>query len=315
MHLKDSVRHILAVVLMAGTLAGTVWTFSAGALSLSGIWESVISVGGIAAALEAGVIFAGSYLGKLDERIQSARKRDMRDELEARKKIVTRWFYLTAGISAGANLIFRSKQLDNFPLALFVSLAPIALIILFTIVLRPLPEDYAEIGGRKVGRALVRIAEQSGDDVLAILRRGRQRPLSDAELRQLEISAGFISAYAGTQEAHALGHVVSLAAPVAVVEADSAEPWLRAQDLMHLYGIGKRTAQARLAAVPGRRKVPNSNAWEAPQSAVFLAHGDPRNARGAVLPSADNVPAGAVLALTSANPTQSRARENGPAFL
>lgn len=277
-HLRDSIRHILAAVLMLGTLAGTVWTFSNGALTLSGVWERIISVGGIAAALECGAIYCAWYLGQLDQRIYAARRRELRDELRSMQRGLYRWFYAVAGISAVANFIFRAQQLDNAPLAAFVSVSPIVLVILFCIKLRPLPEDYQDIGARATGRALTRMVAQAERDVLRIMRRmGRGKTLTDAQARQLGFATSIIRVYARVDEANALDHALQIAAPV--VEAERAGKWLRADDLTHMYGIGIRTAQTRMQKIAGRRHVPNSNAWEAPESEVIRAHGPARNVR------------------------------------
>ena len=276
-HVRDSIRHILAAVLMAGTLAGTVWTFSNGALTLSGAWERVISVGGIAAALECGAIYTAWYLGQLDQRIQSARRRDTRAELERMQRSLYRWFYAVAAISALANLIFRAQQLDNLPLAAFVSVSPIVLVILFCIKLRPLPEDYQDIGARATGRALTRMVAQAERDVLRLMRKmGRGRTLSDAQRRQLAFGVSITGLYAKVDEQHALNNALRLAAPV--VEADT-DVWLRAEDLMSMYGISKRSAQSYMARVPERRRLANSNAWEAPRTSVIATHGEARSAR------------------------------------
>lgn len=281
-HLRDSVRHILAAVLVAGTLAGTTWTFSNGTLTLAGAWERLVSVGGIAAALEVGLIYCGWYIGQLDQRIQAARRRDLASRYRTQQRQLYYWFGTVAVISALANFFFRVQQLDNALLAAFVSASPIVLVILFTIVLRPLPVDYDEIGRRATGRALARLAEESERTMLRVLARmGKGKSIDDAMMAQFRVASGFIALRAATDEQHALDHVVTLAGPAQGPLEIEAAVWLRTEDLMHLYGISKRSAQAWMARTPGRRKVANSNAWEAPESAVLAAHGMPRSARSA----------------------------------
>lgn len=278
-HLRDSVRHILAAVLVAGTLAGTTWTFSNGALTLAGAWERLVSVGGIAAALEVGFIYLGWYIGQLDLRMLSARRREVAAQYRAHQKELYRWFYALAVISGLANLIFRAQQLDNFPLALFISAAPVVLVILFTIKLRPLPVDYQEVARRASGRALARVTEQAERTLLReMARMGRGKPLNEAKMR---FATAWIAMHAATDEQHAIDHALSLASPAQSPLEIEAAVWLRTEDLMHLYGISKRSAQAWMARTPGRRKVANSNAWEAPESSILAAHGMPRSARNA----------------------------------
>lgn len=275
-HLRDSVRHMLAAVLMLGTLAGTVWTFSAGALTLSGAWERIVSVGGIAAALECGVIYVAWYLGQLDQRIKASRRREFTDSLKVMRADLERWFYAVAAISAVANFLFRREQLHNTPLAAFVSVAPIVLVVLFLVKLRPLPDDYADIGARATGRALVRIVEESERTVLHRLRQmGRGRQLSDEEMRQLAMNVRLIGTYARIEESRALDSALQLAAPAVVVVDAEAEPYLRTADIAARYGVSTRTAQGWMARCANRRRVPNSNAWEAPESAVLAACGTP----------------------------------------
>src|SRR5690348_2328567 len=108
-HSRDLVRHGIAAILMLGTMAGTFWTFSAGKLRLAGIYETLVSTGGIAIALETGVIYCGWYLGQLDQLIKRARRDELAELLKLRKSIY-RWFYATAGVSAIANFLYRYPQ-------------------------------------------------------------------------------------------------------------------------------------------------------------------------------------------------------------
>lgn len=276
-HLRDSIRHLLAAVLMLGTLAGTVWTFSAGKLTLSGAWERIVSVGGIAAALELGVIFTAWYLGQLDQRIKAARRKEFIQALSAQRADLTRWFYGTAGISAVANLLFRLQQLHSLPLAAFVSGAPIVLVVLLLIKLRPLPDDYQDIGARATARALIHVVEESERTITRGLRRmGKGKGMSDEQMRQFAMATRLVGTYARVEEARALDGALQLTAPV--VES-TAEKWLRVPDLRRLYGISTRQAQNYIQRVPGRRRVANSNAWEAPESSVLATCGQPRSAR------------------------------------
>lgn len=270
-HIRDSIRHILALVLVSGTLAGTVWTFSNGAITLGGFGERLVSVGGIGLALELGVIYLAWHMGQLDQRIKAARRRDVIAALRAQLRWLYVYFAIVAAISALANFLFRLQQLRNGALALFVALAPIALVWVFLVVLRPLPEDYRDMAARATGRALVEMIRQADTTMRQQMRRMAQgRVLTDEDMRQLSFSTALIRMHAQTDEQHALDHAVSIALPAPDPALDvAADPWLTTDDLMHRYSISKRTAQARMQRIPGARRVPNSNAWEAPESQVL----------------------------------------------
>lgn len=282
-HGRDAGRHLLAGVLMLGTLAGTVWTFSNGQLTVSGVWESLVSVGGVAAALELGVIYCGLYLGELDTRITTARKAEARDQLAAKRKVVMRWFYGVAVISAVANLIFRTVQLHNFWLALLPAGAPVVLVVLFTVVLRPLPRDHQEIGRQAAQRGLVMLAQQAQAVMLRSLRRmGRGHMLTEAEMAQLTMALAFQRAYISGDQAQALDQIVSLQATSSPAPLQLAGPnsaaggaWLTSADLQAQYAISERTAQTWMSQTPGRRQRPHTRTLEAPAAAIYAAHGVP----------------------------------------
>ncbi len=279
--MRDAIRHVLALVLMAGTLAGTIWTFSNGMLTLNGAWERLVSVGGIAAALECGVIYCGWFIGQLDLRIQTARKADIRDELRKRRVLVFRWFYVVASISALANLIFRTQQLDNFPLALFVSVSPVALIILFTVILIPLPKDYDEMARQTSLKSLVSIQEVAGEVMVAGMRRMVRGDMDEESLQRLAFASSFVMPYAPTDQQHALAHVLAQRTGAETpriggyVESSVAERWYTTREVADLYQLKERTAQLWVAQTPGRRKVAKGNGWEVPASALYAARGIP----------------------------------------
>ena len=281
-HGRDSVRHALALLLMLGTLAGTVWTFSNGSLSVSGLWESLISVGGVAAALELGVIYCGIHLGELDQRIATARREEQRAELRRQRKELYRWFYGVAAISAAANLIFRAQQLHNVWLAILPAGAPIVLVILFAIKLRPLPRDHAEIGRQSAQRGLVMMASQAQGVMMRSLRKmGRGHVLTDDERAQLAMALSFQRAYISGDQQQALDQIIATQAPPAgLIDAPAGAgatggQWLTAKELQGLYGISERAAQVWVSQTPGRRHRPHSNAWEAPAATIYAAHGVP----------------------------------------
>lgn len=285
-HGRDGIRHALALLLMLGTLAGTVWTFSNGSLSISGLWESLISVGGVAAALELGVIYCGIHIGELDQRILTARREEQRAELRRQRKELYRWFYGVAAISAAANLIFRSQQLHSFWLALLPAGAPVVLVILFAIKLRPLPRDHAEIGRQSAQRGLVMMASQAQAVMMRSLRKmGKGHTLSDAERQQLAMALSFQRAFIPGDQQQALDQIIATQAPPQLLEAPAGHAganavavggqWLTAQDLQRLYTLAPRTAQLWLSQTPGRRRRAHTTAWEAPAATIYAAHGVP----------------------------------------
>ena len=282
-HSRDAVRHILSAVLMLGTASGTVWTFSNGRLSLSGFAESLVSVGGIVAALEVGAIYCGLFLGDLDSRIASARKADIREALVSRRHTVAVWFYITVGFSAAANYIFRMQQIGWWQ-AILPTIAPVGLIILFTVVLRPLPRDYAEIQRQSVQRGLTLFATHAQAALLRGIRRmAHGVVLSEQELAQMATALSFMRPYVTGDQSQALDQ--AFGAPAARLGAgvsgnESAGEWLASADIARLYGVPTRTAQTWLAQTPNRRQRPHSRAWEAPAATIYAAHGVPASPTG-----------------------------------
>jgi len=275
-HARDLTRHALALLLMTGTLAGTLYTFSNGRLTLDGWLERILSVGGIAAALELGAIFCGSYVSQLDARIQTARRREVATQLRAYRKIVLYWFAGVVGISVLANLIFRIQQLGNFPIALFVSLAPAILIVLFTIVLRRLPVDYQEKRRSAVGRTLFHLVEESERTLSQALRMtARGHTLNEAQTQGLQLASAIIRMGAQADEQHMLDHAmiaIGGAQAGAVVEGDV---YWTSGDIRSRYGVSSRTAQVWMQSCPGRRKRERGNQWEVPASVIRSSYGAP----------------------------------------
>lgn len=314
-HARDSVRHALAAVLLLGTLAATLWTFSGGILSLKGIAETLISAGGIAAALEAGVLYTGWYIGQLDQRIASARRADIRESLQAQQKDLYHWFFGGVGISAVANVIFRAVQLQaqlrtpdarltvvvSLLLAAFISAAPAFLLVLLTIKLRPLPRDYAEIQRQSVQRGLTLFATHAQGALLRGIRRmARGTVLSEQELAQMATALSFMRPYVTGDQSQALDQAFGAHAPQLGPGASASEnagEWLASADIARLYGIPARTAQTWLAQAPNRRQRPHSRAWEAPAATIYAAHGVPAS------PTGNEAASG---------PTRMRRRQNAP---
>lgn len=275
-HSREMIRHGVMMILLAGTVSGTVWTFSAGGLTLAGAWERIVSVGGIALALEIGGVFTGLYIQALDARIQSARRRDTAEAYRAYKRTIYRWFAAILMISFVANLLFRYQQLHNLALAAFVSLAPIVLICLFTIVLRPLPVDYAELSRQATQRGLLLLVRNSQSSMLAYMRDvGRGRTPSLQKQQGMAIATAFLATYAQPAEQQALDYAKRIGSGDNVVDTTAEEVWDSA-DLQRLYDISPRSAQAWMQATPARRRAERGNRWLVPASVIVGAHGAPK---------------------------------------
>lgn len=275
-HLRDLARHVIAGVLMLGTLAGTSATFSAGRLTFAGLSETILSVGGIALALEAGAIYSGLYLGKLDELIAHAR-RDMQTELIERRKTVQRWFYIVVGISGLANFIFRVQTLGeslHWPgvlivlLAGFVSAVPAVLTVLLLVKLRPLPTDYRHRARQTTARAMALMVDDARRFIVYCIR--KKTPLTEADTQKLRMAIAILQPYAPSAEAQALSY--GLGAPSGA--ADN-QQYVTARQVAELYSIPPRTAQYWIANAPGVRPCATGRQKEAPLSEIEKAHGRP----------------------------------------
>lgn len=275
-HARDLMRHALSLLLMTGTLAGTVSTFSNGRLTLAGWAERIASVVGIALALELGCIYCGWYISQLDARILTARRKDQAVYLKRYRKQVLGWFVATLSISVVANLIFRVQQLGNWPLAIFASIAPALLIVLFTIILRTLPADYQEKRRQAIGRALLHLTE----DAERTLQRGMRDlahggMLSEARQAALRLAVGFLRMGAQAEEQHNLDYMLTNAGGAQGGAVVDAEIYWSSKDIRSRYPISDRTAQDWMKNTPGRRKAARGNAWEVPASGIIRGHGEP----------------------------------------
>lgn len=301
-HSRELMRHGVMIILLAGTVSGTIWTFSDGVLTLSGLWERVISVGGIALALEIGGLFTGLYIQALDLRIQTARRREQAEYYRVYRRTIYFWFAAILGISFVANLLFREQQLHTWILAAFVSLAPIVLICLFTIVLRPLPPDYQELGRQATQRGLLILTRNAQAVLVDYMRQvGRGRVPSPEKQQAMAMAAAFLRSYALPSDQQALDYAVSTGSGAEVVDAGATE-MLDSAQIEHLYGIPRRTAQQWIASTPARRRAQGGNRWLAPAHTIYQAHGVPK-------PSESNYSASHVHTQNSARAAQSGASD------
>ncbi|HEX6817320.1 MAG TPA: hypothetical protein VF120_03025 [Ktedonobacterales bacterium] len=286
LHARELVRHAIAGVLLLGTLAGTTWTFSDGKLSLDGGLETLVSVGGVAAALEAGAIFFGLAIQQLEMRIKTARRKEQQDEYRSRRALYYRWFAAILAISFLSNLCFRWQALGagfawdrigNDFAVMLVSTAPIVLITVFTIILQPLAPDYAEMRRQATQRGLVILTRSSQQVMLRHLRdMGRGRKLDAESMHQLAFAASFMRMDAVAGEQQALDYAIQQGTGATIVEG-SADEYLSSADVERLYDVPRRTAQLWVSTAQGRKRATKGRAWLAPASAIYSAHGVPQS--------------------------------------
>lgn len=279
---RGSVRHLLALVLAAGTTAGTVFTFSGGRLSLAGVGELVVSVGGVALALELGVLYCAVYLGNLAELAHTARRADRRAELEAQYHNLFRWFLVVLAVSVVANIIFRAQQLGNIWLALFVGVAPGPLILLFAVKLRKLPVDYAELARQRAQEAMTEVVAQSGRILVLGMRRiAEGAELDERESRRLRLAGAFLLPHAQPDERQGLGDAMDMglgAGGGAPIVEGSAVEWLSSADVADRYDIPRRTAQQWIKGLPGSAQKTRGRERLADASRLYAQHGVPQPA-------------------------------------
>lgn len=273
---RENIRHLLALFLAAGTLAGTLWTFSNGKLTLDGFAETWTSVGGIATALELGVIYVAWYIGELDHRLKTARKADEIEQFSAQKKDLLRWFYGTLLISIASNVYFRYNQLNNIWLALFVGVAPAPLIILFAIKLRPIVPDYNAMGRRAVQESMIASVKEAGHVLKDGLRRlSLGAVLEDSDRQRILLAVSILGVYAPQEENRALMNTVSQAGLLpATVSAGSDDIWVTSDDIATMYDISRSNAQKRMRECPQRRQR-DGRTWIVPVKAMYDRYGIP----------------------------------------
>lgn len=275
-YLRNNLRNLLALLLALGTAAGTIWTFSNGQLTLDDAMERLFSVGGVALALELGVIYIAKHIGDLDQRVHTARRKEDAVEYARQRKDLIYWFYAVLAISVAANVYFRYYQLDNFLLALFVGIAPAPLIILFAIKLRPLTPDYNALARAATEEGLIRMVKTSSRVfVLGMERLGSGAALSEAEMESLRMSAGVMTMFAQRPEQRALEAALSPAGSASTAAIPGDETWYSAKDVASMYHIPVRTAQFWVSNTNPRRKRADNRTWEVPASILFAQRGVP----------------------------------------
>lgn len=292
-HLSESVRHFLTLLLVAGTASATMFTMSGGKIRLPHGLEIWITTAGVALAAELTVVFIGRRLGRYDSLIRSAKRPDERTQLIADRERLQVWFYIIIGCSILANCVYRIWQ--NWPahpslwpcvgsvaLALFVALVPLPLIIVLTIVVRPLPPDYAEQAREAYQRNLILMQQGAAYIMRRSMKRMLTGRLTDADRAAIAFASGVLGMHARPDERAQLEYAISqhtalLGAPEGgpvTVDAEVVE-YITTRDIMDLYGVPERTAQEWARTCPGRNRRPGSRAWECPRSAIIRLHGQP----------------------------------------
>jgi hypothetical protein len=186
------------------------------------------------------------------------------------------WFAGVVAISVLANLIFRIQQLGSWWIALFVSLAPAVLIVLFTIVLRRLPVDYQEKRRSAVGRTLFRLVEESERTLAQALRMtARGHTLNEAQTQGLQLASAIIRMGAQADEQHMLDHALVAIGGTHGAAVVNGDVYWTSGDIRSRYGVSPRTAQVWMQTSPGRRKRERGNQWEVPASVIRSAYGAP----------------------------------------
>jgi len=275
-YLRNNLRNLLALLLALGTAAGTIWTFSNGQLTLDDAMERLFSVGGVALALELGVIYIAKHIGDLDQRVHTARRKEDAVEYARQRKDLIYWFYAVLAISVAANVYFRFYQLNNFALALFVGIAPAPLIILFAIKLRPLTPDYNALARAATEEGLIRMVKTSSRVfVTGMERLGSGYVMTEPEMESLRMSASVMTMFAQRPEQRALEAALNPAGGASSNAIASDETWYSAKDIAGMYHIPVRTAQFWVSNTNPKRKRADNRTWEVPASVLFAQRGVP----------------------------------------
>lgn len=269
-HLREP-RVWVLVALMLGTVPTTIFSFSNGHLSLPRNVEEFITTAGIALAFEVGAVLLGWRIEQVTARIPATRNRERRDALLRTRKQLYVSFGGVALASFVAGMIYRVPTTGNFWLAAFVSATPAALIVIFTVVLAPLPPDHQGEAAEAAQLAVTElIVTARGGLVAGIGRIARGEVLREDELRMLQFVGGLILPFAGREEAQMLDHAAQFAAPPSI-EAAAVE-WWTARDVVDAFDVSLRTAQNWIRECPGSRLRAGTAAREAPREAIERAH-------------------------------------------
>lgn len=275
-HVSTLVRHGLSLLLLCGTVSGSLFTLSSGKLTLPAAQEMLLSVGGVTLALELGCFFCAVMLGELKRRARTAHTPRIRADYSRQGLQLTRWLVLLVGTSAVANFFFRLQTLHSLWLAVFFALATSILLVCFTIVLQPLGVDYHAKARISMQAAIVGMVQEAGATVNRTMRDlSTNKPVTPERLQMLSVALSILSAYAPKDEQAALQFATAGYTGQTVVDADDTVYW-SCVDLMQLYGVSRRTAQSWIGSAPGKRRAGRNGASEAPRSAIELAHGLPK---------------------------------------
>lgn len=303
-HFSTLIRHMLSLLLLCGTVAGSLFTLSSGKLTLPASQEMLLSVGGVTAALEFGAFFSAVMLGELKRRARTAHTPKIRADYERQAGNLTRWLVLLVGTSAIANFSFRLQTEHSLLLALFFAAATSILLIMFCVVLQPLGVDYHAKARQSMQSAVVRMVTEAGNTVNSTMRDlSANRSVTPERLQMMHVALAILASYAPKDEQAAIQFATAgYTGSAGIVDAESDIYWQSA-DVQRLYGVSKRTAQLWISECPGRRPSGRSGAYECPRRAIESAHGQPQ----ALISTVEN---GAISGLT---PRRRRRRGMDPA--
>lgn len=274
-HTRELGRHGIIWILTTGTALATIYALSGGQLTLPSVLERTLSIGGIAAGLELAIIYVGFHRQTLDMRIRTAKRQETREEYQREARLITRSFFALLIISYVCGGIYRTQALHSAVLGWFEAAIPPVLIYIFTIVLRKIPPDYAEIGRQATQRSLVELNQASSTVLVRTMRKlGRGYSLTEQDMQGLRMAIGLQRMWATAPEQNALDYAIAQSGGGAVVEADAQE-WLTTAQIMDAYGVPRRTAQQWVSEIPGRRRAERGNGWLVEANRLYQARGIP----------------------------------------
>ncbi len=309
-HMSDTMRHMVAFVLLVGTSVGSLWFFSFGRLAFGGQWEVGLNSGGITAATEIGALIAASYVARIDRLILSTKGAEQKHWRKYRRKVLF-WFYVVIGCSVVANVAFRlniygSDTRAAVLSAVFAGAVPVVLVNLLLIILRPLPIDHTQRISDKARRAIAGASEIAGtvmQNELRALAKGED--FDEARARRMHAAWQFMQPWAG-DTAQGINHALRVYAPTqagAMALPDGGQ-YFDKYEVMQLWSVPERTAQDWLSKATGARTRKGTRRQEAPATVLYELHGVPAVATAATEPETKPT--------RNRAPTRSKPREDAP---
>lgn len=275
-HTRELGRHGIIWILTTGTAVATIYALSGGQLTLPAVIERLLSIGGIAAGLELAIVYIGLHIQALDMRIKAAKRAEVRAEYQGERRRNTLAFFAILAISFACGGIYRTQALHNTLLGWFEAAIPPVLIYIFTIVLRRLPPDYAELGRQAAMQSMVEVTRESGTVMRRFMKRiGRGGQLSEDDMRTLGFAVGVIRMYMPSNEQVAIEYALQQSGAAGQVVDSEAQEYLTTAQISERYQIPPRTAQQWASEIPGRRRAERGNRWLVPADALYQSRGIP----------------------------------------